>query len=251
MRLEEEARYWKQRMDAVSPPKMGKFVPFRARFKVGSPVCITTPWISFDGLIAHLLLLWNLGEDYFITPKKLPILEFVSPSRGKQGFYLPLKKTGKIYHASVSQFIPNALKITQIYKRFEPQFASSLKKKKISIGSGEFRSYILQEPYVPCREVIFYAYGDMNLVQELIENYLVGLGNDVRIGFGIIRDVVFEKMDEDYSIIADGIAMRPIPIEMCEEYEEAVYLAYRPPYWDPKNVAECVPPGARCRFKWT
>lgn len=36
---------------------------------------------------------------------------------------------------------------------------------------------------------------------------------------------------------------------MCDEYEDAVYLAYKPPYWDPRNVALCVPPGARCKLK--
>ena len=86
-------------------------------------------------------------------------------------------------------------------------------------------------------------------MQRLIETYLVGLGNDVRIGFGAIRDVAFEQIEEDWSIVAGGVAMRPIPVEMCAEYEDAAYLPYKAPYWSPHNVVLCVPPGARCKLK--
>lgn len=244
--MKDELFFWQMRASEVPPLRWGRFRPFRVRFKMGSPVCITTPWISFDGLVAHLRLMEVLGNDYFLTPKKLPISEFLTKPKSP----LPLKKTGPIFHASVSQFIPSSLKVAIIYKRFEPFFAASLKKRKIPLGSGEFRSYILREPYVPAREVVFYANGDMDIIKRWIENYLVGLGNDVRIGFGIVRDVLFEPMDEDFSIIADGIAMRPIPTELCSEYDEAFYLAYRPPYWDPRNVCECVPPGGRCKLKF-
>lgn len=241
----DERKYFHDRIAQAPPIKWGRFAPFKITFKMGSPIAITMPWINFDGLIAHLMLLDALGDDFFITPKKLDL----SDSLPKNRRLLPIKKTNDIYHASVSLFTPNNVRITYLYKRFEDRWTESLKAKKVSLGSGKLRSYILAEPYVSCSEVIYYVFGDMDIIKNLIENYLFGLGNDCRVGFGMIRDISFEELDEDMSLVARGIAMRPIPIKMCEEYEDSAYLAYKAPYWNPKNVALCVPPGAHCKLK--
>lgn len=241
----DEIKYFVNLAQSAPPLRWGRFTPFKVTFKVGSPVCVTTPWISFDGLLAHLMLLDSFGQDFFVTPKKLNLTPHLPEGRR----LVPLKKTGEIYRASVSQFIPYSVRVTQIYKRFEDRWAGKLNKKKISLGSGHFRAYALKEPYIPCKEVVYYACGDMDLIKGLIESYLVGLGNDIRIGWGMIRDVIFERIEEDWSLVANGIAMRPIPVEMCEEYEDTAYLPYKSPYWSPKNVALCVPPGARCKLK--
>lgn len=241
----DEVKYFVSLAEKAPPIRRGRFQPFKVTFKMGSPVCVTTPWISFDGLIAHLMLLDAFGQDFFITPKKLDL----SPSLPHNRRFLPILKTGDIYHASVSQFIPCSVRVTQIYKRFEERWSENLKNRTIRLGSGHFRMYAMKQPYVPCKEVVYYVNGDMDLIKQLIEQYLVGLGNDIRIGFGMIRDVSFEGTEEDYSLIAEGIAMRPIPVEMCEEYDDAAYLPYKAPYWSPRNVVLCVPPGARCKLK--
>lgn len=243
--MNSERKYFYDCVAQAPPLRWGRFIPFKVTFKMGSPVCVTTPWISFDGLLAHLLLLDALGEDFFITPKKLDLSGSLPHNRR----LLPLKKTGDIYHASVSQFVPNSLRVTHIYKRFEERWADNLKNKRISLGSGRFRSYVLTQPYIPCREVIYYVMGDLDLIRRFIEEYVCGLGNDYRIGFGAIRDITWEPIEEDWSLTADGVAMRPIPVEMCSEYEDAAYLPYKAPYWSPRNVVLCVPPGARCRLK--
>lgn len=243
--MKEEIRYFQEKVAQAPPLRWGRFVPFKVTFKMGSPVCVTTPWISFDGLIAHLLLLDSLGRDFFITPKKLNLSPYLPHNRR----LLPLKKTGAIYHASVSQFVPNNLRATKIYKRFEEQWAYGLKQKKIRQGQGHFRSYMITQPYIPAKEVVFYAFGCLDTIRRLFDAYLVGLGNDYRIGFGAIRRIDYEVMDEDWSLVANGVAMRPIPVEMCTEYDDAAYLAYKAPYWSPKNVTLCVPPGGRCKLK--
>lgn len=241
----EEANYFRMIMESAPPIRWGRMRPFKITFKVGSPVCITTPWINFDGLLAHLMLLDSLGPDFYITPKKLNLTPYLPKNRRM----LPLKRTGQLYHASASVFTPSSLRVTQIYKRFEERWAHNLDKKKIYQGTGTFRSFMMKQPYVPCKEVTYYVHGDMEIIRELIEKYLVGLGNDVRIGFGIIRDAIFEETPADWSLVANGVAMRPIPVEFCEEYEDAAYIAWKAPYWAPQNVALCVPPGAQCVLK--
>lgn len=242
----DEVTYFRHRLEAAPPVRWGRFVAFKVTFKLGSPVCVTTPWISFDGLLAHLLLLDALGEDFFITPKKLDLSSYFPHNRR----LLPLKRTGPVYHASVSQFVPNVpVRKDTIYKRFEERWTDGLRQTRIRQGSGHFRAYAMAQPYVPAREVVFYAFGDVELIRRLVENYIYGIGNDFRIGYGAVRDVRFERMEEDWSLVASGVAMRPLPVEMCAEYDDTAYLPYRAPYWSPKNVALCVPPGARCRLK--
>lgn len=51
-------------------------------------------------------------------------------------------------------------------------------------------------------------------------------------------------VDEDYSLIKDSVAMRPLPCKWGNESSEKMMLAYRSPYWDKRNVVKCVPPGA-------
>lgn len=232
--------------EAVVDYKVQDVRSFKIVFKVGAPVCVTTPWISFDGLLAHLVLLDVFGQDFFVTPKKFDLTQFLQRCRD---YVLPLVKTEDVYHASVSMFVPYSVRVTQIYKRFEERWGDTLKAKNIRLGSGYFRMYAIKEPYVPCKEVVFYVCGDMEKVSRLIEKYLIGLGNDVRIGFGVIRDVFFEETIEDFSLVANGVAMRPIPVSMCSEYDDVAYLPYKAPYWNPKNVTLCVPPGVRCRLK--
>jgi len=36
--------------------------------------------------------------------------------------------------------------------------------------------------------------------------------------------------------------MRPIPVKLLRSYEDAAYLAYRPPYWAKESVDLCAVP---------
>ena len=243
----DEVKYFQEIARSAPPIHWGKFVPFKVTFQMRTPVCITTPWISFDGLMGHLIMVDTFGQDFFILPKKRNLTAQIAKANARR--QIPIKKTGDIFHCSVSLFFPDSVHLTHIYKRFEERWAGNLDRKKIRVGSGHFRAYAMKTVYVPAKEVIFYVNGDLKLIRHFIENYLVGLGNDIRIGFGMIKDVSFETMDEDWSLVAKGVAMRPIPVSMCEEYEDTAYIAYKGPYWDPRNVALCVPPGAKCKLK--
>jgi hypothetical protein len=221
------------------------YSPFKITFYLGSPVCLTTPWIMFDSLLGHLILLDTMQEDFFVLPRKRNISDFL-PENGRS---MPLKKTGEIYHASAAIFTPNnGLRVEQMYKRFETVFSDKLNLKKVRIGSGYYRSYALKEPYIPAKTATFFVNGRKNVILELIDKYLVALGNDIRVGWGTIRKFDVEDTDQDYSLVADGIAMRPIPVSLCKWYEDAAVLAYKSPYWDPRNTALCVIPGSRCEL---
>lgn len=106
----------------------------------------------------------------------------------------------------------------------------------------------MQHIYIPTRTVTFYVCGDLEIIDKLC-SLVVGLGDNTRLGWGAVRNYKIEKQNEDWSIVANGIAMRPIPEHLLEFASEKVNVAWRPPYWARENIGICAPPGAKVEFK--
>lgn len=209
--------------------------PLKITFFLKTPIALGHPWIHLDSLLAHVALLDELGEEYYSLPTKVAIA------------HLPKLKLGTfndVYRASVSLIdgkaeLPRGY-VAQYFKRPEFPHGSG----KIRVGSGFFKAYLLKAVYVPAKSVTFYAYGDPAWVREMASR-VVALGKDTNIGFGFVKEVTVEEMEEDCSLICNGLAMRPIPVRYLRRYEDAAYLAYKPPYWDRNNVDLCAVPFTR------
>lgn len=246
-----DQQYFERLLAHRDPPSLGRFEPFRLDFRLGGPICLTHPWMHLDGLLAHLALFDALGRDYFLLPCKAPIR---MPRKWRRWRTIPLKRSvTDICHASVSFLEPADLqvRVTNLYKRFETVGAERLRKKKIYRGQGYFRDFILRQPYWPARKVSFYGCGDVRRIRDLLDRHLMGLGNDVRVGFGPIRDWLLTPIPDDLSLVNNGRAARPLPLAMCRTYDQAdvVRVACRSPYWLAKNVEPCVIPGGRCELQ--
>jgi len=243
--LQREINYFMQKFKEINIQRPGYFEPFKVVFKMASPIALNHPWMHFDGLIAHLALMNILGRDYYLLPAKFPL------GRALRGIKflekLPLKKTGDLWHASVSVLEPYTVKLDVIYKRFEDRWIPKTNKKKIYRGRGFFKDYAINIPYIPAITCTFYGVGDIEMIKKLLYN-VVGLGNDTRIGFGAVSKFYIETTEKDFSLVKDGKAMRPIPIKYCEYYKEKVPIAWRPPYWAPENIDLCCPPFAEIKL---
>ena len=136
-----------------------------------TPVLLGHPWIFFDGIVAHLVLLENLGEKYFELPSNYPVQEIVDSGN------IPLKrvysKGDYFFAASVSFFedVGRTVKycVTHFRKKIAEEYIHEVKskKKKIRTGSGFFRLYDMKMLYVPCRKVVFYADGEKSEIERL------------------------------------------------------------------------------------
>ena len=206
------------------------------------------PWIALDGILAHLINREIRGQNFWTLPSKEPIPNVL----GRQQNLMPLKKTvcyphGDVYHGSVAWLDCADASATTIYKRFDESRCHMIQtqKQKIDVGRGLFRAYMMRLPYIPAKTACFYACGDLMEVLRLL-SYLPGLGKKVAYGYGMIKGVSVEETDEDYSLMKDGVAMRPLP-DFLADSDEKMMLAYRPPYWDKRNVVPCVPPGAHVK----
>ena len=205
-----------------------------------TPVMLAHPWLSFDGLIAHLMVRERLGLNYYLLPSKEPVdLSHITDK-------LPFKHTDGLPHASVAQLDTDVVNTATIYKRFDEANCHKIdtSMRKIQIDRGHYRAYMMRLPYLPAQKIAFYGNGDVKEVLRLIQ-YLPGLGKKVAYGYGSIKSVSVEELKEDYSLVKDGVAMRPLPCKLGFCSDVVMRLAWRSPYWDKRNITECVPPGEK------
>jgi CRISPR type IV-associated protein Csf3 len=216
------------------------FENLKIELRMVTPVCLTYPFIHFDAILAHLLGRREMGDDNRARPSKEVNKQTVLVGEEK---VMPLKQSSGVYHASVSLFDDSEAQVTTIYKRFCEKYLdmNRVKRSKIHIGMGYFRSYMIRLVYLPVEKVNFFACGDSEEIRILLSG-LTGLGKKTSVGFGMIKDFKIHKINQDYSIVKDGKSMRAIPIVLCDYFGEVVNLAWRAPYWAKEMVAPCVPP---------
>jgi len=219
------------------------YVPLKITFRMETPVALGFPWISFDGLVLHILLRESLGEKYYYLPTKTPIKYVIKKLDSSKIQDPPLKRWRDLYVASVS-IINGEPFIFHYFKRGDFKFTSG----KIRRGSGFFKDFYLKITYVPVREVVFYATGDPRELVRILSK-VKALGKDRNIGFGFVKEVRVEEVDYEAGLVWNGKCMRPIPVEYLREYGDAAYLAYRPPYWDKRNIKLCGVPFTKCVLK--
>jgi hypothetical protein len=203
--------------------------PLKVTFFLRTPVALGFPWIFFDSLLAHVALREELGERYYSLPTKTPIDRIPD---------LPLKRWRSVYVASVSVFEPETeLAVYQFYKRGDFPFPRG----KIRRGSGFFKDFIIRAAYVPAHKVVFYATGELQEVKRLVSK-VSALGKERNVGFGAVKEVRVEETEGEWGLVRGGLAMRPIPVKLLRRYEDAAYLAYKPPYWAKESVDLCAVP---------
>jgi hypothetical protein len=215
--------------------------PFAIHFRLATPVCLNHPWLHLDGVLAHLMAQRLLGRDYYTLPTK----QVVSTPIPRAWHHVVVHYRGLAW-ASISCFNPPDVgyQTLQYFKRFEETPHLSRRQRKVPLGSGRFRTWMLRWVYVPAAAVTFYGRGQVHLVQELLSD-LTHLGNDTRVGWGRIADMRLEVLEQDRSLVWEGRAMRPIPVRFLQAWDDEVMLAWKPPYWAADSVERCAPPGAR------
>ncbi len=218
-------------------------MPLKISFEMTTPLLLAHPFIHLDGLILHLLYRDLLGDDYYCLPSKEP-LDFSQYVRA------PIAQTVDVYHASVSFFDTDQKFATTIYKRFCTEYLDLLKSKmkKVRRGSGHFRDYMMRMIYIPARSIYFYTCANRAELERLL-GHVTDLGKKAAYGFGKVRTLKIEEIEEDYGIVKEGVAMRPIPVTMLRDAEIKMMLAYKPPYWNKRNVALCAYPTTGIKMK--
>jgi hypothetical protein len=217
---------------------------------MATPVSLQHPWLHLDSILRHVIDERTYGRDADYS--------WDDEMRGNRTAAMRAAGTIKYLQvldryqadgdwlscASVSQFFPEDTPYgtLQYFKRFHAERFPV--RGKVNLSSDHYRAWMLKTIYLPCDTVTFYGRGLLGQVRDLVGD-LTHLGNDVRIGWGEIADWTLEPTPEDWSLVRDGRAMRPIPTRMLREWDDEAWLTWHAPYWDRRKVEVCAPPGAR------
>lgn len=232
------------------------YKPLKITFNFATPVIMSFPWINFDGLLNHFVLRLMIDQDYYLLESDNPIQNITD------NLPLPIAKLDKLYLTSVFLFknsnnerfdLTTETKTTTIYKRFEERYIHDLKTKtkKIDIARGIFKNYAMRMPLIPSKTADVYCIAKPQSLALLLQ-FLYALGKKTAYGYGQIKTIqIDEQIDTNYSIWNNLTqeALRPIPIRFCESYTTFNYIATKSPFWDKRNIEQCVPIFAKCFLK--
>lgn len=208
--------------------------PLKITAYLSSPY-VTTDYIFFDGVLSSAVFRKVLGEDAYLIPENKSEVFYIP---------LPLKKIGNVtWFWSASVGFPGTYTEGVAHWRKQTDIET---KKRIAIGSGQFKRYDMPIPYTSTVKLVFYAFGNLKEVEYLLTHYVPAIGKKRSQGFGTVREWIVERTDYDWSVVKDGVPMRPIPISSSHQFnlkcDVQMYFAYRPPYWHRGNLTMCYMP---------
>ncbi len=224
------------------------WTPCRIECRLGAPICLTYPWLFFDSLVAHLNSRAHDPVAYRKQDSKV-----VQPPPARMSDVLFHRY---VRHGSASIIDDKFTTVSTIYSRFADAELFRMRGSgqvrmaegwRLAEGSGAYKSHAIKLITIPARTVTFYAKARIDRLHDLFRG-LPGLGKKTSIGFGRLMSYKIIEIDQDYSVVRDGVAMRPIPVKFLAEHNDQAWMNWRPPYWS--NEPElCAPPGARVRMR--
>lgn len=229
--------------------------------------------LALDGILSYQVLRRHFGEEFYTLPDPKECLFFARlplEMRGNPSSRMQEAETGMKWIAKAEGMVDESLwywscssaqievkgRDTQHWnKRFDVQPALSDhldfggRVEKIIIEQGRFKAYHMPLPTLVCDKVVWYAYGDMEQVAELLCD-VSGIGKKRSHGQGAILRIVVEPMQEDCSTWKEHWLMRPLPGPLGLEVQwdggfDVAHIAFRAPQWHSGNQAMCAVKGRR------
>ena len=115
--------------------------------------------------------------------------------------------------------------------------------RKVNTASGEFRAYNMPLPAHTVDAGYFAFIGNGEKVVQLIKDNIIGIGKKVNEGFGWIDKIELKNSSLGWK---DILKMRPVPMFLAENHGiqggRVKICGWKPPYWDIRNICECVVP---------
>lgn len=215
--------------------------------ELASPPALGFRWINGDGLVSYLCALDEYGRDFLDLRARE---DHDGPF--DLGLDVPLAETDGVRHASISFFDTDERRQEDVYGRYDEVTAHLVRgtrpRSKIPQHGGEFKPQVISLEYQPATRCVFFFRGNRERLETLFDRHFTGLGKKTSAGYGEVSGWEFTAIDDDRSLVANGQAMRPIPVEKLTFSAEQNHLSWRPPYHARENHTRCAPPGAQ--VKW-
>lgn len=209
-----------------------KIQPLKVTFEIDSAGLIYDPYSPpmLDGLIDWALspMVRNKGE--------------AAPGRGDKvsEIRLPLGTwhTGELWGWCASALIPaEGETLQETIQHFRKKFRTnrvSLTNGMPNLQSGATREYNLPFTVQLVDRLVAYCMGDRHTIDSLLRRNVRYLGQKKHRGRGRVESIAVEVVENDYSLMCDGKAMRWLPT--TEGLRE---VRLRPPYWNNNERVAC------------
>jgi CRISPR type IV-associated protein Csf3 len=250
--------------------RTGMMQPLQITAHLAGSISLARPEdLALDGILAYQVLRRHFGPAFYSLPDPKECLYFASlplAMRGSPSECLRSLSTGSIWSRPSESVLDESLwywacssaqievkgRDTQHWnKRFDSQPALSDhidfrgRVQKIIIEQGPYKSYHMPLPLLVADKVAWYAYGDRDMIAELLHD-VAAISKKRSQGNGAVRRWHIEPVEEDCSEWKDGELMRPIPGPLFAGTPlDVQHIAYRAPQWHPLNQAMCVVKGRR------
>lgn len=215
---------------------------YKITFNLDTPISfIDVP--TFDGLLAYAFAKRKLGRKFGqkLSYSKDEIIDFTAMpiAMHQNGWFI------------ASSMMWDKTKTKESIERWRKRWSTKddqiadfgKKQRKVDTTRGEFKSY--DTPFVlkDIKQVWFYfASSNIEEVNKLIETYISHIGKKRAYGHGEILD--FEIKETKFNFEAE--IYRPMPRKLAEVKNMTSirfqFCGYKPPYWLPDNMEECVVP---------
>lgn len=224
------------------------FKNLKITFKMASPIAAIHP-LQLDGILVAACTKEQLGDDYKNGLNKCPseeeINELLSPILDmKYGVYCASWGFGRY-----REFVGSWAKRWDSKNDDIVKFAEK-KRQRIDIGCGTFKNYHMPIIIKSYPEITFYARGDIEKIQYFLQKYIHFVGKKSAQGYGEIREMIFEEIESDLSVLSDFTPMRNIPVSQIEDIEKFLEtgkvqfanMPIFPPYWRRDHIEKCIIP---------
>jgi hypothetical protein len=220
---------------------------YKATLSLGSPVSLSERPV-FDALLYYCYMAERVSKYDYLSPTGAELRDIINKVR------LPLNSQGDFYLCSYAFYGESAMGMDSWKKRWNSRhdeyadFGKGMR--RINTASGEFKSYSVPFPAMSVDKIWFYY--DTNQpdeVRRLLDDYLVGIGKKVSIGFGWVTRIDYELADSNSLY---RTYCRPLPPEFINDNMLVMFPkfpkmclrpgAYKPPYWYPEHQGKTIIP---------
>lgn len=211
---------------------------YKITFIMDAPLAFVTPPL-FDGIMAYAYVREKMGSKFVQTlniDKDDKMLDFED---------LPIQRHEKGYFLASRMFWDEKRAVPHI-QRWRKRWASKHDriadfgkgKRKVGVGSGEYKSYDMPLTCITIDKVWFYFRSEkLEEVKYLLEKWVNFIGKKRAQGYGYFDRFEIEECNYDFPL-----GSRPIParfVDMRNVSGTVKYCSWKPPYWLPENFEEC------------
>lgn len=167
------------------------------------------------------------------------------PARDEEPFDIPLPlqrwRIGDTWGWHASALFPDGdtLESLTFWRKRMRQNRIEITEGSPNLTNGIYRDWNMPLPLLLCRSMVAYAVGDRTNVRRELVRSIRWLGKKRAHGRGRVISIDVERIEQDYSLIKDGVSTRWMP-----SGDGARLVRPRPPYWNNCGRVRCCEIGA-------